>query len=88
MPRRSAVVAGIVLAITVERIYPLDRGSTLSRLELSLHDQTSVNIHHRVVWPDGTLHWLAWTGRIYRNADGAATRVLGIIHDTMGRADE
>ena len=40
---------------------------------------TSITIRHRVVWPDGTIHWLAWTGRIYRNADGAATRVLGII---------
>lgn len=69
-------------------IYLLDRGSTLTRIELSLRDQTSVNIRHRVVWPDGTLHWLAWTGRIYRNADGIATRVLGIVHDTKGRADE
>ena len=75
-------------AAYIARVYLLDRGPTLARLELSLHDQTSVSIQHRVVWPDGTLHWLAWTGRIYRNADGAATRVLGIIHDTMGRADE
>lgn len=69
-------------------IYLLDRGSTLTRLELSLRDQTSVHIRHRVVWPDSSIHWLAWSGRIYRNADGVATRVLGIMHDTTGRADE
>ena len=69
-------------------IYLLDRGSTLTRLELSLRDQTSVHIRHRVVWPDSSIHWLAWSGRIYRNADGVATRVLGIVHDTTGRADE
>ncbi|HPV81782.1 MAG TPA: PAS domain-containing protein, partial [Nitrospira sp.] len=69
-------------------IYLLDRGATLTRLELSLRDQTSVHIRHRVVWPDSSMHWLAWSGRIYRNADGVATRVLGIVHDTTGRAAE
>lgn len=69
-------------------IYLLDRGSTLTRIELSLRDHTSITIRHRVVWPDGTIHWLAWTGRIYRNADGAATRVLGIIHDTKGPTND
>ena len=69
-------------------IYLLDRGSTLTRLELSLRDQTTVHIRHRVVWPDSSIHWLAWSGRIYRNADGVATRVLGIVHDTTGRMDE
>jgi PAS domain S-box-containing protein len=69
-------------------IYPLDRGSTLTRLELGLRDQTSVHVRHRVVWPDRSIHWLVWSGRIYRNADGVATRVLGIVHDTTGRAAE
>ncbi len=69
-------------------IYILDRGSTLSRIELSLRDHASITIQHRVVWPDATIHWLAWTGRIYRNADGVATRVLGIIHDTTGHTRE
>ncbi len=68
-------------------IYLLDRGSVLARIELSLRDQTSIDIRHRVVWPDGAIHWLAWTGRICRNADGVATRVLGIVHDTKGRTD-
>ena len=69
-------------------IYLLDRGSTLTRLELSLRDQSSVHLRHRVVWPDRSIHWLAWSGRIYRNTDGVATRVLGIVHDTTGRTDE
>lgn len=72
----------------IELIYLLDRGSTLTRLELSLRDQTSVHLRHRVIWPDSSIHWLAWSGRIYRNADGVATRVLGIVHDTTGRTDE
>ncbi len=68
----------------IELIYLLDRGSILTRIEQGLRDNTSVNIMHRVLWPDGTLHWLAWTGRIHRDADGTATRVLGIVHEAKG----
>ena len=42
-------------------------------------------VHHHPALRGGLMAryiWLAWMGRIYRNADGAATRVLGIIHDT------
>jgi PAS domain S-box-containing protein len=75
--------AGTYSAYT-ELIYPLDRGSILANIEQGLEDQSSINIRHRVVWPDGTLHWLAWTGRVHRDAEGRATRVLGLVHETKG----
>jgi PAS domain S-box-containing protein len=68
-------------------IYALDRGSVLMQIEHSLHDQATLNIRHRVVWTDHSIHWLAWTGRIHRNADGVATRVLGIVHAIKGHSD-
>lgn len=71
-------------AFFIDLIYALDRGSVLMQVEHSLRDQTALNIRHRVVWADGTIHWLAWTGRIHRNTEGAATRVLGIVHATKG----
>ncbi|WHZ17557.1 MAG: diguanylate cyclase/phosphodiesterase (GGDEF & EAL domains) with PAS/PAC sensor(s) [Nitrospira sp.] len=72
-------------AAYIELVYLLDRGTILTNIERSLRDQVSVNVTHRVIWPDGTLHWLAWTGRIQRDAQGAAVRVLGIVHETRGR---
>jgi PAS domain S-box-containing protein len=68
----------------INAMYLEDRGTAMASITQSLRDQTSVNIRHRVVWPDGTLHWLAWTGRIHRNANGQAMRVLGILHETKG----
>jgi len=68
-------------------IYALDRGPILMQIEHSLRDQPTLNIRHRVVWDDHSIHWLAWTGRIHRNTDGVATRVLGIVHATKGHAD-
>ncbi|WHZ23405.1 MAG: hypothetical protein OJF47_002517 [Nitrospira sp.] len=72
-------------AAYLDLVYLLDRGTILTNIELSLRDQASVNVIHRVIWPDGTLHWLAWTGRIQRDARGVATRVLGIVHETRER---
>ncbi len=72
-------------AAYTELIDPLDRSTVLTRIEQSLQDQASITIMHRVVWPDGTVHWLAWTGRVHRNTQGVAVRVLGIVHETRGR---
>src|SRR5260221_9778930 len=39
----------------------------------------------RVVWPDGTVHWLAARGSIYRRHGRKATRMLGIVMDITDR---
>lgn len=68
-------------------VYALDRGTVLMQIEHSLRDQAGLNLRHRVMWADHSIHWLAWTGRIYRNTDGVATRVLGIVRATKGHSD-
>ena len=71
-------------AACIDAMYLEDRGTVMASITQSLSNQTSVNIRHRVVRPDGTLHWLAWTGQIQRDTEGRATRVLGIVQDTKG----
>ncbi|MCC2644076.1 MAG: protein of unknown function, S-box protein, partial [Nitrospira sp.] len=72
-------------AAYVDVIHLEDRGAVLMCINQSLQDQAAVNIRHRVVWADGSLHWLVWTGRIQRDNDGIALRVLGIVHETKDR---
>ena len=72
----------------LDLIYLEDRGPVLASINQSLQEHASVNISHRVVWPDGSLHRLAWTGRIYRDATGAPTRVLGTVHDVGDRGGQ
>jgi PAS domain S-box-containing protein len=71
-------------AAYLDLIYWEDRGAVLSSIARSLREHTSVGVSHRVIWPDGSLHWLVWTGRIYRDAGGSAIRVLGTVHDASG----
>ena len=37
------------------------------------------------MWPNGSLHWLASKAMIYSNADGQATRVVGVCLDITER---
>jgi PAS domain S-box-containing protein len=68
----------------LDLIYWEDRGAVLSSIAHSLREHASVSVSHRVLWPDGSLHWLVWTGRVYRDDVGTALRVLGTVHDASG----
>ena len=58
-----------------------DRGSVLATIQQALAAQAGVEMTHRIVWPDGSLHWLAWKGQIHRDDEGHPIRVLGTVND-------
>jgi PAS domain S-box-containing protein len=43
------------------------------------------NIEHRVVWPDGSVHWLAERGDVVRDAVGNPLHMLGVVQDITER---
>ena len=72
-------------AAYMELVYLEDRGSLLALIQRALASHAAIEATHRVVWPDGTLHWLAWSGRIHRDAENRPIRVLGTVSDVTGR---
>ena len=42
-------------------------------------------IDYRVMWPDGTVHWIANRGQVHRGADGRALSVVGVAMDITER---
>src|ERR1700712_1711637 len=50
----------------------------------AIADEVDWNSEFRVIWPDGTQHWLIARGRIYRDA-GDDARMLGIVMDVTER---
>ena len=72
-------------AAYMELVYLEDRGSLLASVQRALAGHAAVEATHRVMWPDGTLHWLAWTGRIHRDSANRPVRVLGTVSDVTGR---
>jgi PAS domain S-box-containing protein len=39
----------------------------------------------RVLWPDGTVHWIAGRWRVFKDEHGRPVRVLGMDYDITGR---
>jgi PAS domain S-box-containing protein len=69
----------------VERLHPDDRAFVQEAVRASVEEDKEYAIEHRIIWPDGTLRWLAETGDVFRNAEGKAVRMLGVVQDITGR---
>jgi len=69
----------------IRHVHPDDRARVEGSLRGAVQDQSDWSAEFRVVWPDGSLHWLAAKGSSYRKQDGKATRMLGIVMDITER---
>jgi PAS domain S-box-containing protein len=49
------------------------------------HETGTVEAEYRVVWPDGSLHWLATNGRIFFDDAGEPLRMVGFTSDVTRR---
>lgn len=62
-------------------VHPDDRGRIQTLLDESHHYKTPYSIEYRIIWPDGSLHWLADRGSYFYDRQGNATRLVGVIWD-------
>lgn len=58
-----------------------DRDKVLDVLQDGVRRRGGYALQYRVVWPDGSEHWLAAKAHIFTDADGQPDRTLGIIWD-------
>ncbi|WP_027891228.1 PAS domain S-box protein [Calidithermus chliarophilus] len=70
-----------------ERLHPDDRERVLRRLAEVRAAGGDYEDEYRVVWPDGTVRWLAARGRVYRDPQGQAVRILGVNFDITRRKE-
>ncbi|WP_295994876.1 EAL domain-containing protein [Rugamonas sp.] len=62
-----------------------DRSAVLGTMQDGVDHYTGYEIEYRVLWPDGTLHWLAAKAQVFCDAAGAASDTLGIVWDITAR---
>ena len=62
-------------------LHPADRDGHLRQLQAALREDSPTNTEFRVVWPDGTVRWLASRSTPVRDASGATVRRIGINWD-------
>ena len=66
-------------------VHPDDRGGFAKSFHGFLQEGTEHTKEFRVVWPDGSIHWLESTARVRRNSSGRPVSVFGVDQDITRR---
>lgn len=66
-------------------VHPDDREMVQRAVDDALEEDIPYDVEHRVRWPDGSVHWVAETGRVYRDERGRALRMVGVVQDVTER---
>jgi PAS domain S-box-containing protein len=72
------------------RVHPDDLPGVEAAVARARDAGVTYDHEYRVVWPDGSVHWVAGRGRFFYDSQGRPRRMTGVIHDITGRreADE
>jgi signal transduction histidine kinase len=68
-----------------EHIHPDDREKVKRAFRDAINNRTGYDIEFRVVWPDGTVHWMAGRGRTLLDRNGNPCKVIGVDMDVTER---
>ena len=66
-------------------IHPEDIASVQEAVRSSIANGTLYRSEYRIVWPDGTQHWIVASGRTLYHAAGAPTHMVGVTMDVTER---
>jgi PAS domain S-box-containing protein len=66
-------------------LHPEDRERVLGAIDDAMHAQKPYAAEFRILWPDGTLRWIAAKGKFYYSPDGEPERMLGMAVDITER---
>ena len=69
----------------IAAIHPDDRSQVERSVNACVETGGDYDIEHRVLWPDGSTHWLNESGGVVYGPDGIAERMLGVVRDVTAR---
>jgi len=66
-------------------VHPEDRQHVIDSVNACIEEGKDYAIEHRIVWPNGTVHWVSETGNVIRDEKRKAIRMLGIVQNITDR---
>lgn len=69
----------------IAAVHPDDQQLVIDAVTNCVQEGTDYNIEHRVVWPDGSVHWLQESGDVVRTQEGKPLHMLGVVQDITVR---
>lgn len=81
----ETAIAGWSLDSLREALHPDDRERVMARAEAAARSGEPLNQEFRVLWPDGSEHWLDAHSLVLRNDAGQPVRMIGVVADITER---
>ena len=69
----------------ISLVHPDDQQGVIDRCQASATTGVDFDMEYRVIWPDGSVHWLYDRGQIFRGEDGAPSYMTGACVDITER---
>ena len=73
----------------IRLVHPDDREMRQRALDSCIDNNTNLTVEYRVIWPDGTVHWVQSRGHPVRapgsSAGSTTTRIIGVSLDVTDR---
>jgi PAS domain S-box-containing protein len=66
-------------------VHPEDAADLQEALARSRRDGADYYRQYRVLWPDGSIHWIESQGRCQRDSEGGVKRIIGVATDITAR---
>jgi PAS domain S-box-containing protein len=66
-------------------IHPDDREFVTQGINRILYESENCDIEYRIIWPDGSVRWIASKGQVFYDETGKPVRMLGINQDITER---
>jgi PAS domain S-box-containing protein len=66
-------------------VHPDDRRAADASVARAMEHRADLNIEFRVIWPDGSIHWINDVGRMILGEDGEPVGMYGVQVDTTER---
>ncbi|HSJ80467.1 MAG TPA: PAS domain S-box protein, partial [Thiobacillus sp.] len=64
-----------------DRVHPEDRAWVEAEIHRTMQERADYVVEFRVVWPDGSIHWMSSRGRYEYDKDGGCRRMVGVMAD-------
>jgi PAS domain S-box-containing protein len=64
-----------------DRVHPDDIEAIEAGAKTVTIDYPEYHFKYRIIWPDGSIHWIQGLGRFYYDENGQQIRVIGLVYD-------
>ncbi len=69
----------------IRDIHPEDRDTVMETITHAAREGSELNVEYRIIWPDGSVHWVLGKGRAFPDENGRTVRMAGTCQDITDR---